>query len=94
MKRFGATVVVVLLALAGRAGDLGSTPSQAGLIGPSASQTLDGAVEAYFAGLGVKLPTPNFLGLVPIRFRIRDASQRYHLPVLFTPWGYSYYRGS
>jgi len=50
MKRFGATVVVVLLALAGRAGDLGSTPSQAGLIGPSASQTLDGAVEAYFAG--------------------------------------------
>lgn len=51
-------------------------------------------VEAYFAGLGVKLPTPNFLGLVPIRFRIRDASQRYHLPVLFTPWGYSYYRGS
>ena len=50
MKRFGATVVVVLLALAGRAGDLGSTPSQAGLIGPSAPQTLDGAVEAYFAG--------------------------------------------
>ena len=50
MKRFGATVVVVLLALAGRAGDLGSTPSQTGLIGPSAPQTLDGAVEAYFAG--------------------------------------------
>ncbi|MGU3419867.1 hydroxyisourate hydrolase [Methylobacterium sp. D54C] len=51
-------------------------------------------LEAYFANLGVKLPTPNFLGLVPIRFRIRDASQRHHLPVLFTPWGYSYYRGS
>lgn len=51
-------------------------------------------VEAYFAARGVTLPSPNFLGLVPIRFRIRDASQRYHLPVLFTPWGYSYYRGS
>jgi 5-hydroxyisourate hydrolase len=51
-------------------------------------------VEAYFAKIGVKLPSPNFLSLVPIRFRIRDASQRYHLPVLFTPWGYSYYRGS
>ena len=50
--------------------------------------------EAYFAKLGVKLPSPNFLSLVPIRFRIRDAGQRYHLPVLFTPWGYSYYRGS
>jgi hypothetical protein len=51
-------------------------------------------VEAYFAALGVILPSPNFLSRVPIRFRIRDASQRYHLPVLFTPWGYSYYRGS
>lgn len=51
-------------------------------------------VGAYFTALGVRLPSPNFLGLVPIRFRIRDASQRYHLPVLFTPWGYSYYRGS
>jgi 5-hydroxyisourate hydrolase len=51
-------------------------------------------VEAYFAKFGVTLPSPNFLSLVPIRFRIRDAGQRYHLPVLFTPWGYSYYRGS
>ncbi len=51
-------------------------------------------VEDYFATFGVKLPSPNFLGRVPIRFRIRDAGQRYHLPVLFTPWGYSYYRGS
>jgi 5-hydroxyisourate hydrolase len=51
-------------------------------------------VEAYFAALGVKLPSPTFLSLVPIRFQIRDAGQRYHLPVLFTPWGYSYYRGS
>ena len=50
--------------------------------------------EDYFARLGVKLPSPNFLSLVPIRFQIRDAGQRYHLPVLFTPWGYSYYRGS
>jgi len=50
--------------------------------------------EEYFAKFGVKLPSPNFLSLVPIRFQIRDASQRYHLPVLFTPWGYSYYRGS
>ncbi|MFC6789001.1 hydroxyisourate hydrolase [Methylobacterium komagatae] len=50
--------------------------------------------EDYFAKLGVALPKPNFLSLVPIRFQIRDAGQRYHLPVLFTPWGYSYYRGS
>ncbi|MCJ2119502.1 hydroxyisourate hydrolase [Methylobacterium sp. J-001] len=51
-------------------------------------------VATYFAALGVTLPSPNFLDRVPIRFQIRDARQRYHLPVLFTPWGYSYYRGS
>ena len=51
-------------------------------------------VEAYFQALGVKLPSPNFLGLVPVRFVIRDVTQRYHLPILFSPWGYSYYRGS
>ncbi|MCJ2135943.1 hydroxyisourate hydrolase [Methylobacterium sp. J-026] len=51
-------------------------------------------VAAYFAARGVSLPSPNFLDRVPIRFRIRDAGQRHHLPVLFTPWGYSYYRGS
>jgi 5-hydroxyisourate hydrolase len=50
--------------------------------------------EAYFRALDVKLPTPNFLGLVPVRFVIRDVGQRHHLPILFSPWGYSYYRGS
>ncbi|MHC2109348.1 hydroxyisourate hydrolase [Methylobacterium sp. CM6246] len=50
--------------------------------------------EEYFSKLGVKLPSPNFLSLVPIRFQIHDAGQRYHLPVLLTPWGYSYYSGS
>jgi 5-hydroxyisourate hydrolase-like protein (transthyretin family) len=25
---------------------------------------------------------------------ISDASQRVHLAALFSPWGYSYYRGS
>jgi 5-hydroxyisourate hydrolase len=48
----------------------------------------------YFQKWNVNLPTPNFLGVVPVRFVIRDIKQRYHLPVLFSPWGYSYYRGS
>lgn len=50
--------------------------------------------EEYFAKYGVKLPSPNFYKVVPIRFVIQDVTQRYHLPVLFSPWGYSYYRGS
>jgi 5-hydroxyisourate hydrolase len=50
--------------------------------------------EEYFSKLGAKLPNPPFLTKVPIRFAIYDASQKYHVPVLFSPWSYSYYRGS
>ena len=48
----------------------------------------------YFERLGSKLPQPAFLSKVPLRIVIHDASQRVHLPVLFSPWGYSFYRGS
>ncbi|MEJ0000702.1 MAG: hydroxyisourate hydrolase [Verrucomicrobiota bacterium] len=48
----------------------------------------------YFARAGVPLPTPPFLGEVPVRFAIADASAAYHVPLLFSPWAYSTYRGS
>jgi 5-hydroxyisourate hydrolase len=51
-------------------------------------------LEEYFQKYNVKLPTPNFLRTVPVRFVVRDVTQRYHVPILFSPWGYSYYRGS
>ena len=51
-------------------------------------------VEDYFVKTGTKLPSPNFLAQIPLRFGIADASQRYHVAVLFSPWSYSYYRGS
>lgn len=35
-----------------------------------------------------------FLGCVPVRFTITDASARYHIPLLVSPWAYSTYRGS
>jgi hydroxyisourate hydrolase len=35
-----------------------------------------------------------FLDVVPVRFRIVDATQSYHVPLLCTPWAYSTYRGS
>ncbi len=35
-----------------------------------------------------------FLDMVPVRFRIFDAAQSYHVPLLCTPWAYSTYRGS
>jgi 5-hydroxyisourate hydrolase len=51
-------------------------------------------LDAYFQKWSTQLPKPNFLGTVPVRFVIRDPKQRYHVPILFSPWGYSYYRGS
>ena len=51
-------------------------------------------LQAYFEGKGVALPEQPFLTQVPVRFVVRDITQRHHLPILFTPWGYSYYRGS
>jgi 5-hydroxyisourate hydrolase len=51
-------------------------------------------VAEYFAALGVPLGAAPFLDEVPIRFRIADLSEHYHVPLLVTPWSYSTYRGS
>lgn len=48
----------------------------------------------YFQRLEAPLPQPSFLSVVPVRMSIRDATQRVHLAMLFSPWGYSFYRGS
>jgi 5-hydroxyisourate hydrolase len=52
------------------------------------------AVGDYFARAGVPLPTPPFLDEVPVRFSIAEVSAGYHVPLLFSPWAYSTYRGS
>jgi 5-hydroxyisourate hydrolase len=44
-------------------------------------------IGAYFGAGG-------FLDTVPIRFRITDAQQHYHVPLLCSPWSYTTYRGS
>ncbi|MGG5809051.1 hydroxyisourate hydrolase [Falsiroseomonas sp. CW058] len=49
-------------------------------------------VGAFFAGSD--RPPPPFLDVVPFRFRVFDDAQHYHLPVKFTPWGMSLYRGA
>ncbi len=51
-------------------------------------------LDEYFVQMGARLPQPPFLAKVPMRFVIQDAAQRVHLAALFSPWGYSYYRGS
>lgn len=51
-------------------------------------------VGAYFAALGAALPDPPFLDVVEIRFGVGAADQKYHVPLLVSPWSYSTYRGS
>ena len=50
----------------------------------------DATVSASVAG-GDASP---FLDIVPFRFSVRDAAQHVHLPLKFTAWGYSLFRGS
>jgi hydroxyisourate hydrolase len=52
------------------------------------------AVGAYFLKAGISLANPPFLDDVPVRFSIADSSAAYHVPLLFSPWAYSTYRGS
>jgi hydroxyisourate hydrolase len=50
-------------------------------------------VADYFAAAG-SADAGKFLDVVPILFRVEDASAGYHVPLLVTPWAYSTYRGS
>jgi 5-hydroxyisourate hydrolase len=66
----------------------GLVPSQAELV-PGAYR-LRFAVGAYFLALGVVAFYPQ----VVVEFEVRDGFQRYHVPLLLSPFGYSTYRGS
>ena len=39
-------------------------------------------------------PSPRFLDIVPVRFHVAEPEAHYHIPLLFTPWSYSTYRGT
>jgi 5-hydroxyisourate hydrolase len=47
-------------------------------------------VAAYFSALGEE----HFYPSVIVVFHIKDAGERYHVPLLISPFGYSTYRGS
>lgn len=48
----------------------------------------------YFRKLGVALPSPAFIDVVPIRFGMHEADGHYHVPLAASPYAYSTYRGS
>jgi len=45
-------------------------------------------------GMGLDLPEPPFLDVVPLRFSVGDPEGHYHVPLVATPWSYQTYRGS
>ena len=53
-----------------------------------------GEYELVFAVGDYLAEAATFLSEVPVRFRIADADQHYHVPLLLSPYGYSTYRGS
>ena len=53
----------------------------------------NGTYELRFS-LGAYLSGAGFLDVVPIRFKTTEPEAHYHVPLLFTPWSYSTYRGS
>ncbi|MGI8910890.1 MAG: hydroxyisourate hydrolase [Rubrobacteraceae bacterium] len=46
------------------------------------------------AYLGGGTGSPPFLDRVPVRFGVSDPAAHYHVPLLFSPWSYTTYRGS
>jgi len=50
-------------------------------------------VEEYFKKI-LELESPNFLNEVSIKFGISNPKEKYHIPLLVSPWSYSTYRGS
>ncbi len=46
--------------------------------------------ESYFAAQAAE----TFYPLAVVVFRVRDAAEHYHVPLLVSPFGYSTYRGS
>ena len=59
----------------------------------SGEYELEFDVGPYFNSQGPALADPAFLDTVVIRFSI-SADERYHVPLLVSPWSYSTYRGS
>ena len=52
-----------------------------------------GAYELVFH-VGAYFGADAFFERVPVRIKIADANQHYHVPLLCSPWSYTTYRGS
>jgi len=51
-------------------------------------------IGGYFLTDDCVRPSAQFLNRIPIRFSIVNTNEKYHVPLLVSPWPYSTYRGS
>jgi hydroxyisourate hydrolase len=61
---------------------------------PPATYELRFQTAEYFLGQGVAVGDPPALDYVVVRFTVTDPAGHYHVPLIFTPSGYTTYRGS
>ncbi|MCJ2124387.1 2-oxo-4-hydroxy-4-carboxy-5-ureidoimidazoline decarboxylase [Methylobacterium sp. J-077] len=61
---------------------------------PIAIYELRFALGDYHRRLGIDLPRPAFLDVVPLRFGVAEPEAHYHVPLVATPWSFQTYRGS
>ncbi len=50
-------------------------------------------IAAWYRANGRALPDPAFLEVAVFRFGLAAAREHFHLPLKFTPWGFSLFRG-
>ncbi len=85
-------------ALVGRTHTNADGRTDAPLIGgrpvPIAVYELRFALGDYHRRLGLDLPRPAFLDVVPLRFGVAEPEAHYHVPLAATPWSFQTYRGS
>ncbi|MEM6383133.1 MAG: hydroxyisourate hydrolase [Pseudomonadota bacterium] len=68
-------------------------PCQNG-VGVTAGQyEVEFEVAAYYRQAGIEVPNPAFLETAIYRFGIEQVSEHFHLPIKFTAWGFSLFRG-
>ncbi len=61
---------------------------------PLATYELHFMTSDYFTRQGVGVGNPATLDYVVVRFTVTDPAGHYHVPLIFTPTGYTTYRGS
>lgn len=50
-------------------------------------------VGSYYRSANVQIPSPGFLESAEFHFGVDRIEEHFHLPIKFTPWGYSLFRG-